>query len=157
MHIRKRMGGGAMDLKSPDQRLVTGESRRPPGVYAAEAMAVTVQELAKHFKLSADSDLGQQVSDEHIKEISTFLESWKLVAPHLGLNQGTIETIDSDGKGEEQKRLLMLQKWKQALFFKATYQKLLEALLAVQRADLGGKVCELVTASAHHSAHKLGE
>ena len=120
-------------------------------------MAVTVQELAEHFKLSADSDLRQQVSNEHIKEISTILESWKLVASHLGLSQGEIEAIDNDGKNEEQKRLLMLQKWKQALFFKATYQKLLEALLAVRRADLGGKVCKMMAASSHHSIQKPGE
>ena len=80
-----------------------------------------------------------------IREVSTFLESWKLVAPHLGLSKGEIEAIDRDGKTEEEKRLLMLQRWKQALVFKATYKKLINALLSVRRADVAVKVCQVVS------------
>ena len=87
--------------------------------------------------------LNKAVSDEHIIEISTFLESWKLVGPHLDLSQGEIEAVERDGKTEAEKRLLTLQKWKQVLFFKATYKKLVEALLTVRRTDQAGKVCQI--------------
>ena len=117
-------------------------------------MAVTVQELAEHFKLSENA-LSQQVSDDHITETSTFLGAWKLIAPHLGLSQEEVEAVDNDGESEQHKTLLTLQKWKQALFFKATYQTLLEALLAAKRADLAGEVCKMM--ARYQCAHDQKE
>ena len=105
-------------------------------------MAVTVEELKEYYKIP-EGVLNKAVSDEHIIEISTFLESWKLVGPHLDLSQGEIEAVERDGKTEAEKRLLTLQKWKQVLFFKATYKKLVEALLTVRRTDQAGKVCQI--------------
>ena len=102
---------------------------------------ITVKELEEHFKIS---HLNKEVSDGHILEISTFLEAWKIVAPHLGLNKGEIESIGNDGNTEDEKRLLMLQRWKQALIFKATYKRLLEALLSIKRADQARKVCQMI-------------
>ena len=105
---------------------------------------ITFDDLTKRFKIP-DSILEDEVSDDDIREISTFLESWKLVGPHLGLSKGEIEAIDRDGNTEEEKRLLMLQRWKQALVFKATYKELVNALLSVRRADVAVKVCQAVS------------
>ena len=116
-------------------------------------MAVTVEELEQHYKIP-EGVLNEEVSDEHIKEISTILDSWNLIASHLDLSKGEIEAVDKNRKTEEEKRLLMLQKWKQALFFKATYKKLLEALLTVRRADQAGKVCQMIMTC--HSTQSQG-
>ena len=110
----------------------------------ADTEGITLEDLTKRFEIP-DSILENEVSDGDIREVSTFLESWKLVAPHLGLSKGEIEAIDRDGKTEEEKRLLMLQRWKQALVFKATYKKLINALLSVRRADVAVKVCQVVS------------
>ena len=114
-----------------------------------------MEDLTQKFNISR-SVLENEVSDDDIREIANFLESWKLVAPHLGLSKGEIEAIDRDGTSEEEKRLLMLQRWKQALVFKATYKELINALLSVRRADLAVKVCQTfssansqVTAGTH--------
>ena len=100
-----------------------------------------MEDLTQEFNIPS-SALENEVSDDDIRKIATFLESWKLVAPHLGLSKGEIEAIDRDGTSEEEKRLLMLQRWKQALVFKATYKELINALLSVRRADLAVKVCQ---------------
>ena len=105
---------------------------------------ITLEELTERFKLPSDV-LKNEVSVDDIKKISTFLESWKLIAPCLGLSEGDIEAIDRNGKSEEEKRLLMLQRWKQAFIFKATYKKLVNALLSIKRADLALNVCQTLS------------
>ena len=107
---------------------------------------VTFEDLEQRFKIPSGT-LENEVSDDDIREISAFLESWKLVAPHLGLSKGEIEAVENDAKSEEEKRLSLLQKWKQALVFKATYKELVNALLSVRRADLAVKVCRMVVTS----------
>ena len=107
---------------------------------------ITVEDLTQKFNISS-SVLENEVSDDDIREIANFFESWKLVAPHLSLGKGEIEAIDEDGTSEEGKRLLMLQRWKQALVFKATYKELINALLSVRRADLAVKVCQTVSSA----------
>lgn len=111
---------------------------------------ITLEDLTERFKIPSGV-IENEVSDDDIREISTFLESWKLVAPHLGLSKGEIEAIDKDGKSEEEKRVLMLQKWKQALVFKATYKELVNALLSVRRADLAVKVCKMIISTSMSS------
>ena len=106
-------------------------------------MSITVEELEEHFKLP-DGILNEEISEEHIIKISTFLASWKLVAPHLDLDEQEIEGIDNGANTEEEKRLLMLRRWKQAFIFKATYRKLLVALLSIKRADQARKVCQVI-------------
>jgi hypothetical protein len=108
---------------------------------------ITLEDLTERYQIPSGV-LENEVSIDDIKKISTFLESWKLVAPYLGLSKGDIEAIDRDGNFEEEKRLLMLQRWKQALVFKATYKKLVNALLSVKRADLAVNVC-LTSVGAH--------
>ena len=105
---------------------------------------ITLEDLTERYKIPS-SVLENEVSDDDIRKISTFLESWKVVAPYLGLSKGQIEASDRDGKSEEEKRLLMLQRWKQAFVFKATYKELINALLSVARADLAVKVCKTVS------------
>ena len=108
---------------------------------------ITLEDLAERFKIPG-SQLENEVSDDNIRKISAFLETWKLVAPYIALSEGDIEAIDRDGKSEEEKRLMMLQKWKQALVFKATYKELVNALLFVKRADLAMKVCQTVVSTS---------
>ena len=110
---------------------------------------ITLEDLTEQFKISGSLlELENEVSDDDIRKISAFLETWKLVAPYIGLSEGDVEAINRDGKSEEEKRLMMLQKWKQALVFKATYKELVNALLSVKRADLAMKVCQLVTVAS---------
>lgn len=109
-------------------------------------MSITVKDLKEHFKIP-DDILNKEILEEFIVKISTFLEAWRMVAPHLELSKQDIESIDCDAKSEDEKRLLMLQKWKQISIFNATYRKLLEALLSIKRADQARKVCQMIMAN----------
>ena len=67
--------------------------------------------------------LDQECSEEHVKDISLFLESWETLAPHLNLKGTDIEEIDKDKRTEQEKRLKILQKWKERFIFLATYTR----------------------------------
>ena len=118
--------------------------------------AITLEDLTERFKILSGV-LENEVSIDDIRKISSFLESWKLVALYLGLSEGEVEAIDKDGKSEEEKRWLMLQRWKQALVFNATYKELINGLLSVRRADLAVKVCQtIVSTSSTNSQLTVG-
>ena len=108
----------------------SGPSFTPEGI--AEAVGVP------------KAKLDQECSEEHVKEISLFLESWEILAPHLSLKKTDIEDIDREGKTEQEKRLKTLQKWKERFIFLATYKVLMEALIKTGRAGHARQVCHLL-------------
>ena len=103
---------------------------------------VTLDDCVRQFSLSVEL-LDSAVSGEDIQEVSKFLQ-WRRVAPYLELNQSEFEEIDSDGKNEQEKRRNTLLKWKGKFAFKATYKKLIMALLESGRADHAEEVCKLL-------------
>ena len=125
-------------------------SKHTPTVPSGTPGGISLEDLTERYKIPSDV-LENEVSIDGCKKISTFLESWRLVAPYLGLSEGDVKAIERDRKSEEEKRLLMLQRWKQALAFKATYKKLINTLLSIKRADLAVKVCQTVISSSASS------
>ena len=104
--------------------------------------AITLEELLKKVGVCREK-FNDSISDEHLLEISTFLTSWKTVAPFLKIESNDLEAIEQE-KDEQLKRLRVLQKWKGIFGFKATYRKLVEVLLKLAKADVAEKVCELL-------------
>ena len=104
----------------------------------------TAEEIAEAVGVTK-AKLDQECSEEHIKDISLFLESWETLAPHLNLKKTTIKEIDREGRTEQEKKLETLQKWKERFIFLATYKALMEALLKIGRADHAMQVCRLLT------------
>ena len=113
----------------------------------ATGPSLTVEDIAKAVGVSI-AKLNQECSEEHVKEISCFLESRQTLAPHLNLKETDIEEIDNDKRTEQEKRLKTLQKWKEIFIFRATYKVLMEALLKIRRADHARKVCCLLQSPA---------
>lgn len=107
---------------------------------------VTVDRLQQRYDLSVNL-LQKECTSEDIQEIALFLESWKLLAPRLGLKKEQIQAVDKNADSEEEKRVALLEKWKEKFAFMATYQRLIEAFLAIERADIACKVCETVLKS----------
>ena len=56
-----------------------------------------------------------------------------------------MEATEHDGRNEAEKRLRMLQKWKETFAFKATYKMLVQALLDSGNAENAERVCQLLT------------
>ena len=106
--------------------------------------------LSERFELSTDNT-DKEVSDEHVLEIYSQLEKWRLVAAHLGLTKADIEAIECGARppDEEVMRLHMLQEWKRKkrLDGTATYQVLMNALIKCKCSDSTSLVCKLLSLS----------
>ena len=105
--------------------------------------AITLEELLKEVGVHSEK-LNDSISDDHLHEIALFLTSWQTVASKLCLSEIDRDAIEREGKDEEDKKRKALQKWKGKYAFKATYRKLVEALLSLAKADVAEKVCHLL-------------
>ena len=106
--------------------------------------AITVDQLLSSVGLTANS-IDKQCSDNHILEISCFLENWELVTSSLGLEPPNIEEIKHDYSHDlNLMRLKSLQKWRSLFVLNATYRVLLEALLISGCTDQAYQVCRLL-------------
>jgi len=104
---------------------------------------VTLDELLKEVGVSS-SQLDEACTSEHLQDIALFLESWRIVAPQLGLSKVQVEEVESDSRAENEKRLKILESWKAKFAFKAKYTILVTALLKIGRADQAEQVCRLL-------------
>lgn len=104
-----------------------------------------LQDLREKLQLS-DDHLDARVSDEHLREVSRITHDHETLGPELGLTPDEMTAIISS---EQPQRLAVLRKWKQISAWKATYRKLIEALLKCGRADIAKKVGELLAQSKY--------
>ena len=105
--------------------------------------AITLDELLKETKICHEK-LNQSTSNERLCDIALILTSWRTIAQYLGLSKTDVDAVEQDGKNEQDKRLIALQRWKGKFGFKATYKKLLEVLLLLSMADVAEKICHLL-------------
>ena len=104
---------------------------------------MNVNELVQKVGLSPDV-LNQRCSEDHLREISLFIDQWATVAPYLGLDGGNMESIRIDAHSEPERRLKMLQIWKGKFVFNATYRALVDAFLKLGLSEKAEKVCLLL-------------
>lgn len=104
-------------------------------------MAFTVEALVTKAGVR---NIDQECSDTDILSLANFCVPWNLVGQHLHLTGSQLSAIDGDCKSTELKRLGTLQKWRQTYSFKATYRRLVEALLSCGKADEALKVCKFL-------------
>ena len=107
---------------------------------------VTLEDCVREFSISVRL-LDKRVGDEHLRKVSKFLP-WKRIAPYLELKDFEVEAVDLEGNNEQEKRYKFLQTWKSKFAFKATYKRLIEALLECGRADHAEEVCKLLASLA---------
>ena len=104
---------------------------------------VTLDELLEEVGVSP-AQLDKACTSEHLQDIALFLESWRTVAPHLGLSNVEAEEVENDGRAENEKRRKILEVWKARFAFKAKYLVLIKALLKIGRADQAEQVCRVL-------------
>ena len=107
---------------------------------------VTLEDCVREFSISEEL-LYKRISDDHILEVSMFSE-WRTVARWLKLNDSEVRAINSEGNSEQEKQQKTLQMWTRKFAFKATYKRLIEALLESGRADHAEKVCQKLSSLA---------
>ena len=93
------------------------------------------------------------VTKEHITDIAMFITEWKFLGEKLGLSEAAIEEVEAvQGGGEGYKKIKMLQKWRECQYRNATYRKLIEVLLSMEKTEKASDVCRLLAlppTSAH--------
>ena len=106
-------------------------------------MAVApLDEILRMFGMSKDS-LEQPCSREHANMIALKITGWKTLAPFLGLTDMDEEEIMEDSRPGRERNLKMMRVWMHK-GRSATYLKLAEAFLHIERRDLVEKLCELI-------------
>ena len=101
----------------------------------------TVDELADR---AGARDLDRECTNVDFLDLHRFFDPWELIGQHLKLTQSQISAVDGDFKTTEQKRLGLLQKWKEMFAHKATYRALIAALLACGKAEQALEVCKIL-------------
>lgn len=115
------------------------------------AMSV-ISSLKAHYKLTAQ-DLSEVVSQPILEKLSRLYSiSWRQISPYLGLPAVVTTDIDRKPVDEGEKRREFLQKWKQMKGSDATYEKLICALLEVERRSDAEGLCQLMQDSAASGA-----
>ena len=104
---------------------------------------VTLDELLEEVGVSL-TQLDEACTREHLRDIALFLESWRTVAPHLGLSKVQVEEVELDGTEEKEKKQKILESWRAKFAYKANYRVLVKAFLKIGRADLAEQVCHLL-------------
>ena len=110
-------------------------------------MALSLQDLIVKNGLS--SHQLDQVSEEHLLHVSRIIAEHDILGFELGLSNAEMVAINADGRTHELKKMGMLRAWKQKFAFRATYRRLIEALLKCSRGGEAQKVCELQVSLLH--------
>ena len=102
--------------------------------------SASLPEIIREAKVSPQC-LEQEISDQHILDFADFCTPYQLIGPHLGVSQTSLDDIEADVHKQPLRRRALLQRWRDADTYKATYMKLLRALTACKRADSAYKIC----------------
>ena len=103
----------------------------------------SVTELVQRCQLTDECVLDTKVTSDRFNAVSRSLCKWRSLAPDLDIAQQVVEDIEKDYHEEERKRSAFLKEWQQKFSVRATYRKLIEALLEIERTEDALKICEL--------------
>ena len=97
------------------------------------------QELLVYYKLE-EADMKERCSEEAIKALAPKLTNWEL--DHLCMGKETVDSVKSDFKKEEEKKLNYLLRWKEECSINATYDEMAKRFMQARKASLAEHVCE---------------
>ena len=107
----------------------------------------TFHEIMEKHGLT-DDDCNREVSEKQLELIShSCCEDWISLPPHLQLDTIVARDIGKSQKGEKEKRLEFLLKWKSIKGFYATYKQLITAELKIECGDEAEKICQILKKS----------
>ena len=106
-------------------------------------------ELLREYQLTEEV-FDRQISDPHLEEISrTSSTKWRSLPPHLDIPDTTctVGDIECDSQNEEERQNNFFFTWKRKKGTRATYRKLVCALLKIGCRGDAEKVCRLLLES----------
>ena len=77
-------------------------------------------------------------------DVAKLCVGWQLIGQYLKLTDAEISAVDGDKGTVEEKRIAMLGKWREKFAYKATYQVLIEALLAAGKSLCAIDVAKII-------------
>ena len=86
-------------------------------------------------------------SQQDILELSKYCVDWQLIGVYLKLIEADITAVDGDYHSVAEKRIGMLQRWREKFSFKATYRVFIEALLSCGKASDALEACKIIASS----------
>ena len=106
-------------------------------------------EMAEATSLIANYGLGDdvndQIKDNHVEMISrSYCGKWKRLPSYLNMESVIVDDIDYLAIDEDEKRLKFLSTWKTTKGSDATYEKLISALLKIERVNDAEGVCRIL-------------
>ena len=93
-------------------------------------------------------DVSRVCSQGIIFEISIEIVSWKMLGHLLGIPEEKLVAIQRDNHTEDERRVVMLQTWRQQQGSQATYLSLMMALHQHRRCDLVDQLCCMIKSHA---------
>ena len=111
--------------------------------------AFSVEDVAAEAGVGLDV-LSRECSQDVLLKLANLCNHWTLIARHLGLKEHEITAVDDDLKTTDEKRVAMLDKWKEKCAFRATYHVFIEALLAAGRTQGAVEACKAIGAASSH-------
>ena len=101
----------------------------------------TLAELMQHHQLT-EEDCSKQVSNQHLVLFSqSHCGQWRMLPPFLGMETTAAEAIYHGPEEDETKRYTFLLQWQQKKGHKATYKRLINALVKIKRFQDADGVC----------------
>ena len=88
--------------------------------------------------------LSKRCSETVLLNVARLCVDWKLIGKYLKLTDAETAAVDGDSRTVEEKRIAMLQKWKEKLAHKATYGALIKAILAAGKASCAVDAAKII-------------
>ena len=102
--------------------------------------------LLERYQLQDESSIDQQITEIHLDQISSSCcRQWKRLPAYLDMEAIVGHDANLSASDEADKRRLFFFKWREIKGTKATYRKLVEALVKMECGGDAEKVCMLVS------------
>lgn len=107
-------------------------------------MARSLESLVDSYHLT-EEDINKQITDGHVEDISRSLcGKWRSLPAHLELDPIVVGDIDYKQLEEGEKRSKFFTTWKRKQGSRATYERLISALLIIECTQDAESVCGLL-------------
>ena len=97
--------------------------------------------------------LHEECSREIVLEIATKLKDWKMVGNYLSMPSEKLKAIERENDTEDQRKVAMLDTWREREGAAASYWKLANALYQHGRRDLVEILCKAIHEPEESSQH----
>ena len=109
--------------------------------------SLTLQEVADKAGIKRLDILDQECSQQVLLSLAKHCVEWQFIGFHLQLTRADIVAVDGDYRSVDEKRIGILERWKEKFAFRATYRVFIEALLLCGKASDAFEACKAILSS----------